>query len=288
MRRSKPSAWVKRRCSPRPPRPSASSASASCPSTTRLRAAIEWFRANGYAPAASQPGAGQSVMSHIAIIAALPGELKPLVANGDWHRPERNVWTGTVQGHEAVAIVEAWELPQQPMQLRRLSHGRPDMLISYGWTGALTCALKPPGAYAITEIVDHATGERFGTHPRMGFASSPSITLRSADEKRTLAERHQAVLVDMEAATVARLRRQRQSCLLLFQRHLGRLHRPSPRLLTIHLRRGRTSHARLPRARRVSPAILVVPGTRRQKQQRRGGESCSLALEIYPSVAVNY
>ena len=39
----------------------------------------------------------------IAIIAALPGELKPLVH--DWHRSERNLWTGTIKGHAAVAIV---------------------------------------------------------------------------------------------------------------------------------------------------------------------------------------
>jgi adenosylhomocysteine nucleosidase len=46
--------------------------------------------------------------SRIAIIAALPGELKPLVQmreqQGDWQRPEPNIWTGHIAGHDAIAI----------------------------------------------------------------------------------------------------------------------------------------------------------------------------------------
>jgi adenosylhomocysteine nucleosidase len=82
----------------------------------------------------------------IAIIAALPGELKPLVH--DWHRSESksemNTWSGVIAGHEAVAIAGGMRLV----------------------------------------TLDHVAGP---------------------NEKRPLAEKHQAVLVDMEAATVARL-----------------------------------------------------------------------------------
>ncbi len=41
-------------------------------------------------------------MSRIAIIAALPGELKPLVRG--WKRAESDLWTGQIAGHEAIAI----------------------------------------------------------------------------------------------------------------------------------------------------------------------------------------
>jgi len=80
-----------------------------------------------------------------------------------------------------------------------------DALISYGWAGALTCALKPPGAYAISEVIDDLTGERFATQSAEGIRLVTLDHVAHVDEKRSLAERHQAVLVDMEAATVARL-----------------------------------------------------------------------------------
>jgi adenosylhomocysteine nucleosidase len=143
-------------------------------------------------------------MSRIAIIAALPGELKPLVH--DWHRSERNLWTGTIKGHAAVAIVGGMGATAAADAVERVyAQGKPDMLISYGWAGALTCALKPPGAYAISEIVDHASGEHFATRSADGIRLVTLDHVAHADEKRTLAERHQAVLVDMEAAAVARL-----------------------------------------------------------------------------------
>ena len=46
-----------------------------------MRAAIEWFRANGYAPQGQR-------MTRVAIIAAMPGELKPLVRG--WPHSARN------------------------------------------------------------------------------------------------------------------------------------------------------------------------------------------------------
>src|SRR5580658_28983 len=159
--RSKPSAWARKRCSPHPPRPSASSASASSRST-QLCAPPSNGSARTDTPHEPAP------MSRIAIIAALPGELKPLVHN--WHRSERNLWTGTIKGHAAVAIVGGMGAAAAADAVERVyAQGKPDMLISYGWAGALTCALKPPGAYAISEIVDHASGEHFATRSADGI-----------------------------------------------------------------------------------------------------------------------
>ena len=41
-------------------------------------------------------------MSKIAIIAALPGELKPLVRG--WQQRGKNLWAGRLGDHEAIAI----------------------------------------------------------------------------------------------------------------------------------------------------------------------------------------
>ncbi len=56
-----------------------------------MRAAIEWFRANGYAPA---PAAQGPRMTRTAIIAAMPGELKPLVRRLAALDPQRHSTSG--------------------------------------------------------------------------------------------------------------------------------------------------------------------------------------------------
>jgi len=143
-------------------------------------------------------------MSRIAIIAALPGELKPLVSG--WHRSEPGVWTGSLAGHEALAIAAGIGSAAASRAVTlALTRGHPDALISYGWTGAITCALKPPSAYAISEVIDHNTGERFRTASAEGVRLITLDHVAGINEKRPLAEKHQAVLVDMEAAAVARL-----------------------------------------------------------------------------------
>ncbi len=50
-----------------------------------MRSAIDWFRSNGYAPASTDTGAR---MTRVAFIAAMPGELKPLVRG--WRPQRRN------------------------------------------------------------------------------------------------------------------------------------------------------------------------------------------------------
>ena len=150
-------------------------------------------------------------MSRIAIIAALPGELKPLVANGTWRRPGPSiaggpeVWTGTVSGHEAIALAGGIGPASAASAVERaLSHGRVDALISYGWAGAITCAVKPPDAFVISEIIDYSSSEHFMTRSAGGLRLITLDHVAGYYEKRPLAEAHKAVLVDMEAAVVAR------------------------------------------------------------------------------------
>jgi len=148
-------------------------------------------------------------MSKIAIIAALPGELKPLVRG--WQQRGKNLWAGRVGDHEAVAIAGGIGAAAAERAIERVfAEMNPDVLVSYGWAGALTCAVKPPDACVISEVVDDASGEHFATASADGFRLITLDRVARYDEKRALATRHQAVLVDMEAAAVARAAAERK------------------------------------------------------------------------------
>jgi adenosylhomocysteine nucleosidase len=155
-------------------------------------------------------------MTRIGIIAAMPGELKPLVQGWKPLRAGRNqsAWTGTLQNAECVAVcagmgkdaaeracVTAWE------------NGPLDAMISVGWAGALSCGVQPSTAYVVNEVVDTASGDRFTTRSSSLDGNIVALKLVTIDhvalpaEKRRLAEKYRAVLVDMEAATVARFAR---------------------------------------------------------------------------------
>jgi adenosylhomocysteine nucleosidase len=149
----------------------------------------------------------------LALIAALPAELKPLVRDwqkrGDLHRGRIGGLdaVATCAGMGAVAATRACE--------RALASGANDTLVSLGYAGSVSCGLQVGAAYVIREVVDATTGERFATDmPAAQSADQPKpqrlLTIdhvAGPDEKRRLAAQHQAVLVDMEAAAVARFAR---------------------------------------------------------------------------------
>lgn len=143
-------------------------------------------------------------MSRIAIIAALPGELKPLVRG--WQQCGKNLWAGRIAESEAIAIAGGIGAAAAKHAVERvLTEMNPDVLVSCGWAGALTCAVKPPAPCLISEVVDASTGERFTTASADGYRLLTLDRVARADEKRALAGKHQAVLVDMESATVAQM-----------------------------------------------------------------------------------
>lgn len=145
----------------------------------------------------------------IAIIAALHGELRPLVRG--WAEAGPDAWTGEIGGHSVFAIAGGiGQAAATRAAERALAEVNPDVLISYGWTGALTCAVKPPSACVINEVVDDSTSERFVSSARDGYRLITLDHVVLSTEKRALAMKHQAVLVDMEAAAVARIAASRQ------------------------------------------------------------------------------
>ena len=153
--------------------------------------------------------------ARIGLVAALPAELAPLVRG--WRRAGAS-YEGEVileDGSQAVVFASsagmgATAATQAFAAIWTLSEGRLDAVVTYGWAGALSCGVKPPDVFPISEVIDSQTGERFLTASPPAPAPLRLVTLNHvarAEEKRALAERYQAALVDMEAATIAGLAR---------------------------------------------------------------------------------
>ncbi len=157
-------------------------------------------------------------MRRVGLVAALPGELAPLVRGwesrgdvflGDFGEDQVRVFAASA-GMGAAAATRALA---RVTAAAEQEGGTLEAVVSYGWAGAITCAVKPPQVHTVAEVIDSCTGERFQTAgAAAGNAQVRLVTLdhvaRPA-EKRALAERYGAVLVDMEAAAVARLARAR-------------------------------------------------------------------------------
>jgi adenosylhomocysteine nucleosidase len=146
----------------------------------------------------------------IAIIAALPREIAGLVRGttadaslmkeGVWlYRVERAVVVAAGMGAERAAVaVEA-----------ALSIGEVGMLISTGMAGGCVPGVQAGSVVEGGVVVDVATGERFVAGSGAGVTLATAGAIASVAEKARLAERFGASMVDMEAATVARLARAR-------------------------------------------------------------------------------
>ena len=145
-------------------------------------------------------------MTRIAIIAAMPGELKPLTrgwrherSNGvDLWRSGNGEWIAACAGAGVAAATRAFA------EVEKL--GPVDKLISIGWAGALREELVLGKAYDVSTVIDARTGERFiaaGPPNDCWLVTSPRVA--DALEKKRLASTYEAAIVDMEAAGVARL-----------------------------------------------------------------------------------
>ena len=147
-------------------------------------------------------------MTRVAIIAAMPGELKPVV-NG-WPHGTRNgveFWAQRDPEDEWIAACAGMGQAAATRAFAAIEDGGPiDLVFSIGWAGALDAALAPGSAHNVAGVVDVRTGERFRCDAGAGhiwLATSPRVA--DSVEKRRLGSAYGAGLVDMEAAAVARL-----------------------------------------------------------------------------------
>ncbi len=159
-------------------------------------------------------------MTRTAIIAAVPGELKPLVKNpaGAWPHSTRNgihFWArrGEKEDWEEEWIAACAGAGQDAATraFAAIEEGGPiDLVFSIGWAGALRDDLTPGSAHNVAGVIDVRTGERFNCDAGAGalwLLTSPQVA--NSQEKRRLASAYNAALVDMEAAAIARLAQMR-------------------------------------------------------------------------------
>ncbi len=162
------------------------------------------------------PGAGKS---RIAIIAAMPGELKPFLDS-----QAKEGWI-----HERSGSVHVWRLIWPLDQIEWVAAcagagqdaasrafaaaeaaGPLSSVISVGWAGALSDACATGRAYAASGVIDARTGERYRPalwSEERWLVTSPIVANEA--EKQRLSATYSAALVDMEAAAIARLAGQR-------------------------------------------------------------------------------
>lgn len=157
-------------------------------------------------------------MKRIAILAAMPGELKPLVQG--WQHESRAgvaLWRKSSGDSEWIAACAGAGQQAATRAVAAIEQTGPlHAMVSVGWVGALGEEYIPGRSYRVAGVIDALTGERFEaatcplpTQPfqngtsEIWLVTSPRVA--DADEKRRLAGAYRAGLVDMEAAAVARL-----------------------------------------------------------------------------------
>lgn len=147
-------------------------------------------------------------MTRVAIIAAMPGELKTLVEG--WPHSKRGntqFWALRNEEEEWIAACAGAGLDAATRAFAGIEDGGPiDLVLSVGWAGALTTKCEAGQAYNAAGVFDARTGERFNCDAGAGkhwLVTSPKVADEA--EKRRLAGAYKADLVDMEAAAVGRL-----------------------------------------------------------------------------------
>jgi adenosylhomocysteine nucleosidase len=147
-------------------------------------------------------------MTRVAIIAAIPGELKPLIRG--WRHESRNgadLWHWRHAQGEWVAACAGMGIDAASRAFAEIEReGAVDSVISTGWAGALREKVGAGRAYTVSGVVDARSGERIATTaPSGGYWLVTCDGIASHAEKERLAASHGAELVDMEAAEVGRL-----------------------------------------------------------------------------------
>ena len=155
-------------------------------------------------------------MSKVTIIAAMERELAPLVRG--WKRGALSSAGKTFALFEsdgALAVVAGIGRRNAEQAARAVvTQYRPALLISAGLAGAMIRSLKAGSVFTPSLVVDAADGAEYrcvadGNHVSGGILVS-SGEIAGAEAKRELVTRFHGLVVDMEAAGVAKVAQQEQ------------------------------------------------------------------------------
>ena len=155
-------------------------------------------------------------MSKVAIIAAMEREIAPLVRG--WQRgtlPSGERTFMLLERDGVVAVVSGIGCKNAEVAARAvLEQHRPALLISVGLAGALIRSLKVASVFTPNVVVDAADGAEFrctadGNHVSGGVLVSAG-EIAGAEAKQELVNRFHGLVVDMEAAGVARVAQEEQ------------------------------------------------------------------------------
>lgn len=146
-------------------------------------------------------------MTRTAFIAAMKGELEPLVrgwqhkhSNGVdmWLHRDDNLYVAACAGAGQAAATRAFAEVEVDAPI--------DLVFSLGWAGALKPGIQAGSTHNLAGVIDVRTGERFRCDADAGsdwIVTSPIVA--DAAEKQRLEKAYGAALVDMEAAAIGRL-----------------------------------------------------------------------------------
>ncbi|GAC1428512.1 MAG: hypothetical protein NVSMB62_26370 [Acidobacteriaceae bacterium] len=151
----------------------------------------------------------------IGIIAAVPLELKHVVRGWDGMRNVGRYihgWTRVDAAGDTLVAVCAGMGAEAARRafVAAEAGGRLDVVLSVGLAGATDSGWHVGQCGVLSEVIDARTGERFtltGGERTLRIVSA--ATVADAREKKRLRSTYLAVMVDMEAATVARMAQQR-------------------------------------------------------------------------------
>ena len=141
----------------------------------------------------------------IAILAALPREVASLVRDWPARTPFESEGASLWECEDAIVVCAGMgrERVARALELAE-ARGQFHSIFSVGYAGALRPGMRMDKVYWPATVIDAQTGERFECHGGDGTLVTSDHVVH-ATEKRELAERWNADLVDMEAAAVARL-----------------------------------------------------------------------------------
>ncbi|HEY2114570.1 MAG TPA: hypothetical protein VGJ51_05750 [Candidatus Angelobacter sp.] len=155
-------------------------------------------------------------MSKVAIVAAMEREIAPLVRG--WQRGTLSSGERKFMFFERDGIVAALSgigCANAELAARAVvAQYRPTLLISAGLAGALIRSLKAGSVFTPNVVVDAADGAEYrcvgdGNHVSGGVLVSAG-EIAGTEAKRELVNRFHGLVVDMEAAGVARVAQQEQ------------------------------------------------------------------------------